>query len=232
MASSTKLGAWRWTSVRVQRTGRRTHHVHPITSLVMNRCRAARVGNFGRSRENLRDMAHRALSRAERMLSSAGRGRRRKAPSISPSSAPALPAVLHAHHAALRRAQCRRTATGAAVWPRQGPPPPYRSAGGRPTPRCGGSSRTSPTLAPRLPAPTPRPVGTHRRPPSRRTGRSYRPLPLQRGAPQRHHRRPSPVISPAIAGRSRHRVSPLVIERGKILNGGVLIERGTQAEVP
>ena len=89
MASSTKLGAWRWTSVRVQRTGRRTHHVHPITSLVMNRCRAARVGNFGRSRENLRDMAHRALSRAERMLSSAGRGRRRKAPSISPQLRPA-----------------------------------------------------------------------------------------------------------------------------------------------
>ena len=173
-----------------------------------------------------------AISRNIRTISSAGRGWRRKAPSISPSSAPALPAVLHAHHAALRRAQCRRTATGAAVWPRQGPPPPYRSAGGRPTPRCGGSSRTSPTLAPRLPAPTPRPVGTHRRPPSRRTGRSYRPLPLQRGAPQRHHRRPSPVISPAIAGRSRHRVSPLVIERGKRLNGGVLIERGTQAEVP
>ncbi len=54
MASSTKPGAWGRTSVRVQRTGRRTHRVHPVKSLVVNRCRAARGGILGQSRENLR----------------------------------------------------------------------------------------------------------------------------------------------------------------------------------
>ena len=50
------------------------------------------------------------------------RGRRRKAPSISPSFAPPLPAVLYAHPTALRRAQRRRSATGATIGPRQGAP--------------------------------------------------------------------------------------------------------------
>ncbi len=172
MASSTKLGVWRRTGVRVQHTGRRTHRVHPAKSIVMKRRREARAGIFGRGRENLRDTAHQAMSWNMRTMSSAGRGWRRKAPSISPSSAPALPIVLHARHAALRRAQRRRSATGTAVWPRQGPPPPHRSAGGRPPPRCGGSSRTSPTLPPHTPAPACRRDGTHSRPPSRRTGRS------------------------------------------------------------
>jgi len=43
-----------------------------------------------------------------------------------------------------------------------------------------------------------RPDRTHSRPPSRRTGRSYRPHPLHRGAPQRHHR----VLSPPAARNS------------------------------
>ena len=128
MASITKLGVWRRTGVRVQHTGRRTHRVHPAKSIVMKRRREARAGIFGRGRENLRDTAHQAMSWNMRTMSSAGRGRRRKAPSISPSSAPALSIVLHACHAALRRAQRRRSAMGAAVWPRQGPPPPHRSA--------------------------------------------------------------------------------------------------------
>ena len=38
------------------------------------------------------------------------------------------------------------------------------------TPRCGGSSRASPTLTPRLPACACRPASTHSYPPSRRTG--------------------------------------------------------------
>ena len=125
-----------------------------------------------REPENLRRATQRAMSAEKRMPSSEGRGRRRKAPSIQPSSNPTLPAVLHAHSAALRRAQRRRSAMGAAVWPRQGPPPPHRSAGGRPTTRCGGSSRAGPTLALCPPAPTCRPIGTHSHPPSRRTGRS------------------------------------------------------------
>ena len=100
------------------------------------------------------------------------RRRRRKAPSMQPSSNPPLPAVLHPRHASLGRAQRRRSATGAAVWPRQGQAPSHRGAAGRPTPRCGGSSRTSPTLAPHLPAPVYHPVGTQSCPPSRRTGRS------------------------------------------------------------
>ena len=74
-------GAWRRTGVRVQRTERRTHRVHPIKSLVLNRCRAARDRIFGWSRENLRRAAQRALSREDRTLGSAGPGRRRKAPS-------------------------------------------------------------------------------------------------------------------------------------------------------
>jgi hypothetical protein len=49
--------------------------------------------------------ARRSEQCQDRMLSSAGRGRRRKAPSISPSFAPPLPAVLHAHPTAPRRAQ-------------------------------------------------------------------------------------------------------------------------------
>jgi hypothetical protein len=59
MASSTKLGVWRRTGVRVQRTGRRTHRVHPAKSIVMKSWREARAGIFGRGRENLRDTAHR-----------------------------------------------------------------------------------------------------------------------------------------------------------------------------
>jgi len=160
------------TGVRVQRNGRRTHRAYPVKSLILNRCRAARGGISGWSRENLRRATHRALSREERMLSTAGRGRRRKAPSISPSSAPPLPSVLHAHHAALRRAQLRRCATGAAVGLRQGPAPPHRSAGEGSAPRCGGSSRANPTLPQRTPAPASRADRTHSRPPSRRTGRS------------------------------------------------------------
>ena len=232
MASRTKLGVWRRTGVRVQRTGRRTHRVHPAKSIVMKSWREARAGIFGRGRENLRDTAHRqyrgtyerlaaqAEGGAERHQASARAPLRRCPPSCTHTTRPsdARSAAAPPRAPPYGRGKASRRRTGAPA--------------GRPTPRCGGSSRTSPTLAPRLPAPTPRPVGTHRRPPSRRTGRSYRSLPLQRGAPQRHHRRPSPVISPAIAGRSRHRVSPLVIERGKILNGGVLIERGTQPEVP
>ena len=126
-ASSTKLGAWRRAGVRVIRTGRRTHRQEPAEVRTLSRCRAARAGRSIGSRENLRDTAQRALSREERMLSIAGRGRRQKAPSISPSSNPPLPAALPAHLAALRRAHHRRCATGAAVWPRQGPPPPHRS---------------------------------------------------------------------------------------------------------
>ena len=215
MASSTKLGVWRRTGVRVQRTGRRTHRVHHAKSIVMKSWREARAGIFGRGRENLRDTAHRQYRGTyERLAAQAEGGAERHQASARAPPRRCPPSCTHTMRPSdARSAAAPPGATGAAVWPRQGPPPPYRSAGGRPTPRCGGSSRTSPTLAPRLPAPTPRPVGTHRRPPSRRTGRSYRPLPLQRGAPQRHHRRPSPVISPAIAGRSRHRVSPLVIER-------------------
>ena len=114
----------------------------------------------------------RAPHTRSRKMRSAGRGRRRKAPSISPSSAPPLPAVLHAHHAALRRAQLRRCATGAAVGLRQGPAPPHRSAGERSAPRCGGSSRANPTLPQRPPAPASRADRTHSRPPSRSAGRS------------------------------------------------------------
>ena len=114
----------------------------------------------------------RAPHTRSRKMSTAGRGRRRKAPSISPSSAPPLPSVLHAHHAALRRAQLRRCATGAAVGLRQGPAPPHRSAGEGSAPRCGGSSRANPTLPQRTPAPASRADRTHSRPPSRRTGRS------------------------------------------------------------
>jgi hypothetical protein len=86
----------------------------------------------GGDRENLRRATWRAMSSDERMLSSEGRRWSRTAPSISPSSSPPLPAVLpaalHACHAALRRAQRHRSATGAAVRPWQGPPPPHRSA--------------------------------------------------------------------------------------------------------
>ena len=175
-----------------------------------------------------------AISRNIRTISSAGRGWRRKAPSISPSSAPALPAVLHAHHAALRRAQCRRTATGAAVWPRQGPPPPYRSAGGRPTPRCGGSSRTSPTLAPRLPAPTPRPVGTHRPASAEPADGAQLPPPPP---PARGATAPSSPPFPSHFTSHCWSIEAQSQSSGdrtgeNIRNGGVLIERGTQAEVP
>ena len=64
---------------------------------------------------------------AIRQTGSEGRRRRRKAPSIQPSSNPPLPAVLHAHPAALRRAQRRRSATGAPRWWQGPPPPPHRS---------------------------------------------------------------------------------------------------------
>ena len=124
------------------------------------------------------------------LLSSDGRRWRRKAPSIQPISNPPLPAALPAHPATLRRAQRHRSATGAAVWPRQGPAPPHRSGGRRPAPRCGGSSRTSPTLPLHTPAPTCHRDGIYSRPPSRRTGHSYHPRPHQGGAPQRHHRHP------------------------------------------
>ena len=85
MASSTKLGVWHLTGVRVQRTGRRTYHVYPVKSLVLNMCRAARGGISGGSRENLRRATQRAMSAETRMPSSAGRGRRRKAPSSRPA---------------------------------------------------------------------------------------------------------------------------------------------------
>ena len=122
------------------------------------------------------------------------------------SSAPALPAVLSAQPAALGRTQRRRSATGAAAWPRQGPPPPHRSAGGRPTTRCGGSSCASPTLAPRPPAPAHRPASTHSCPLSRWAGRSYHPRPQQRGAPQRqHHHRGVVVHTIGVVWRTRPR---------------------------
>ena len=113
-----------------------------------------------------------SATHAIRKMSSAGRGRRRKAPRISPSSAPPLSAALHAHHAALGRAQRRRSATGATIWPRQGPPPPQGAAAGRATARCGGSSRANPTLAFHPPARMSRPDSTHSYLPSRWTGRS------------------------------------------------------------
>ena len=146
MASITKLGVWRRTGVRVQHTGRRTHRVHPAKSIVMKRRREARAGIFGRGRENLRDTAHQAMSWNMRTMSSAGRGWRRKAPSISPSSAPALPIVLHARHAAFDtrsaaaaprappygRGKARRRRTGALAGARHhaaaaapAPAPPY-----------------------------------------------------------------------------------------------------------
>ena len=56
---------------------------------------------------------------------------RRKAPSISPSSASPLPAVLHARYAALGRAQRRRCATRATSRPRQAPPPLHRRSSRR-----------------------------------------------------------------------------------------------------
>ena len=121
---------------------------------------------------------------------------RRKAPSISPSSASPLPAVLHARYAALGRAQRRRCATRATSRPRQAPPPLCTggAATERPTPRCGGSSHTLPTLTPCLRPLAPRRPDTHSRPPSRSVGRSYPPHHLQGGAPQRHHRcSPHPV---------------------------------------
>ena len=130
IASSTKLGAWRRTGVRAQRTGRRTHRVHPATSLVLNRCRAARAGMSIGNRENLRHTAQRAIPAEQGRMSSASRGRRRKAPSTQPSSAPPMPACPSAHPAALQRAQRRRSATGAAVWPRQGPAAPHRAPAG------------------------------------------------------------------------------------------------------
>ena len=63
---------------------------------------------------------------------------------------PPLPAVLHAHPAALRRAQRRRSATGAPVWPWQGPPPPHRS-------RCRAPDIALRRQLPRDPYPSPAP---------------------------------------------------------------------------
>ena len=149
-----------------------------------------------------------------------------KGTKLPPSSAPPMPACLLAHPAALQRAQRRHSATGAAVWPRQGPPQPYRSASGRSTPCCGGSSRTSPTLAPRPPAPASRPDSMHSYPPSRRTGRSYLLRPLQRGAPQRHHRCVTPCAHQRILleiptvlralGHSRSGVLRILTDTGKM----------------
>ena len=85
---------------------------------------------------------------------------RRKAPSISPSSASPLPAVLHARYAALGRAQRRRCATRATSRPRQAPPPLHRR-----------SSRRAPdaTLRRQLPhTPYPNPVPSPARPPPAR----------------------------------------------------------------
>ena len=166
MASSTKTPSDR---VRVQRNGRRTHRAYPVKSLVLNRCRAARGGISGWSRENLRRATHRALSREERMLSTAGRGRRRKAPSISPSSAPAAagrparpPCGPPTRAASPLRHGCRRRAAarpGAATQER------WRALGAA-------LRRANPTLPQRPPAPASRADRTHSRPPSRRTGRS------------------------------------------------------------
>ena len=107
-----------------------TAKIQKAGARALNSCRAARAGIFRRRRENLRDMAHRAMSAEQGRMSSAGRGRRRKAPSISRSSAPPLPACPSAHPAALQRAQRRRNPTGAAVRPRQGPAAPYRAPAG------------------------------------------------------------------------------------------------------
>jgi hypothetical protein len=69
---------------------------------------------------------------AIRQTRSEGRRRRRKAPSISPNSAPALPATLSVHSATLRSAQRRRSATGATVCPTPGQEPHHhRSAATR-----------------------------------------------------------------------------------------------------
>jgi hypothetical protein len=123
MASSTKLGVWRRTGVRVQRTGRRTHRAHSVKSFVLNRCRAARAGISGRGRENLqtRDAASNVKGKEN-----AQKHRPRTAPrgtKLPPSSAPPLPAALHARPAALRRAHRRCSATGAAVCPAPGQEP-------------------------------------------------------------------------------------------------------------
>ena len=81
-----KKSAWCRASVRVQRTARRTHREHPIKLLVLNGWRAARVGIFGRSRENLRRTTQRAIRSWEQgTMNSEARGRRRKAPSVGPA---------------------------------------------------------------------------------------------------------------------------------------------------
>ena len=147
IASSTKLGAWRRTGVRAQRTGRRTHRVHPAMSLVLNRCRAARAGMSIRNRENLRHTARRAISAEHGRMSSASRGRRRKAPSSRPARPrrclPARPHILRpsdARSAAAAprappydRGKARRSRTGALVGARSHAAAaalarPYRSA--------------------------------------------------------------------------------------------------------
>ena len=69
----------------MQGTARRTHREHPIKLLVLNGWRAARVGIFGRSRENLRRTTQRAIRREQGTMDSEARGRRRKAPSVGPA---------------------------------------------------------------------------------------------------------------------------------------------------
>jgi len=129
MASSTKLGVWRRTGVRVQRTGRRTHRVHPAKSIVMKSWREARAGIFGRGRENLRDTAHRQYRGTyERLAAQAEGGAERHQASARAPPRRCPPSCTHT----MRPSDARSAAAPPRAPPYGRPHEPYPS----PTPPC------------------------------------------------------------------------------------------------
>ena len=106
-------GRWRAAQKWVQGTARRTHREHPIKLLVLNGWRAARVGIFSRSRENLRRTTQRAICREQGTMNSEAEdgAERHPAPAqlgAAPSRSPVRPFCRPPTHPATPQHRARR----------------------------------------------------------------------------------------------------------------------------